>query len=241
MNHALLLCRLLGQKRELHYYSANEMDLHLVDPRTVRDLAPHLLDGQGRLRIMPAKFYAQTTLQERALFGMRHGYYLLPTEELVEYLGRKIAGRRAIEIGAGSGTLAAALGIPATDNRQQERPEIAAYYAALGQAPVPYGAHVETLDAHEAVSKYRPDVVIACWVTHRYDPNRPAAEGNATGVLEEDIVRCCEYIHIGNERVHQHKPIWSLPHEKETPPWLYSRAVNGTPDFIATWPRGARA
>jgi hypothetical protein len=51
------------------------------------------------------------------------------------------------------------------------------------------------------------------------------------------IASCEEYISIGNERVHAAKPIWALPHEKLTPPWLYSRALNGSADFIASWRR----
>jgi hypothetical protein len=42
---------------------------------------------------------------------------------------------------------------------------------------------------------------------------------------------------VGNERVHAAKPVLKIPHEKLTPRWLYSRAVNGSPDFIAVWRR----
>lgn len=45
---------------------------------------------------------------------------------------------------------------------------------------------------------------------------------------------------MGNEQVHERKPIWSLSQKKWTPPWLYSRAVNGSPDFIASWRRDAQ-
>lgn len=58
--------------------------------------------------------------------------------------------------------LAKDLSIPATDNRQQEDGTIADYYAALGQPTVPYGNHVERLDAAAAVAKYWPSIVIAC-------------------------------------------------------------------------------
>lgn len=89
----------------------------------------------------------------------------------------RIKGRIAIEIGAGHGVLAGALSIPATDNRQQEDPELRAYYAQIGQSTVPYGENVEKLDAAAAVAKYRPNIVVACWVTHRFDPKRPHAGG----------------------------------------------------------------
>lgn len=58
------------------------------------------------------------------------------------------------------------------------------------------------------------------------------------GLDEAKIIASCdEYIFVGNEHVHAHKPIWDLPHEKLTPPLLYSRATNGSRDFIAIWRR----
>jgi hypothetical protein len=173
---------------------------------------------------------------------VRHGLYSFATEELCRFLRERVRGRTAIEIGAGHGVLAQALSIPATDNRQQEESAIADHYAALGQPTAPYGAHVEKIDAAAAVSKYRPSVVIACWVTHRFSGDRPELEGSATGVEEGAIIDACdEYIFVGNEDVHARKPIWALPHEKLTPPWLYSRAANGSRDFIAIWRRSARS
>lgn len=212
------------------------MDAYPIDADKVRDISGKLLDEDGILRVVPARILEATTAEERLLFGVRHGIYSFPTEELCEYLRKRIAGRRAIEIGAGHGVLAQALGIPATDNRQQEESGVRAHYRALGQPTVPYGAHVEKLSAMEAISAYRPQVVIACWVTQRFDPLRPDLGGSTTGVDEEAVIEsCAEYIFVGNERVHQNKQIWALPHEKLEPAWIFSRAVNGSPDFIASW------
>ena len=196
------------------------------------------MDQNGHLKVSRAETLKDTTPQERGLFCLLNGMYSLPTQELVNFLHSRIDGRVAIEIGAGTGTLAAALSIPATDNRQQEDGEIKAFYDLIRQTTVPYGDHVEKLDAASAVAKYRPQVVIACWVTHLYDPAHPCAEGSETGVNEAAIIASCdEYIFIGNEKVHQHKPIWALPHEKLTPSWIYSRAMNGSKDFIGIWRR----
>lgn len=209
-----------------------------LDAPGIRDLAPRLLDAQGRLRVVPAAELADTTGEERLRFGVEHGLYGFPTEELVAFLRQRIGGRRAIEIGAGHGQLARALGIPATDNRQQEEAEFRTYYAQLGQPCVPYGNHVEKLDALAAIARHRPEAVIASWVTHRYSPDRHEAGGSVTGIDEEAVIANCDtYIVIGNTHVHRHKPIWAWPHEKLTPSWLYSRAINGTPDFIAIWQR----
>jgi hypothetical protein len=67
------------------------------------------------------------------------------------------------------------------------------------------------------------------------------AGGNEVGVDEPDVLRHCEtYVVVGNEGVHQGKEIWNRPHQIEYPPYVYSRAQNGTRDFIAVWPGTAR-
>jgi hypothetical protein len=217
-------------------------DIALIqDPRNIRDLAPAALEAPGRPRIMPASFYRDTSTVERALFGQRHGIYGLPTAELVDWLRAVIDGRRAIEIGAGHGALAAALGIPATDNKMQVDPLIAQVYAASGQPTVIYGQNIETLDAAAAIAHHRPQVVIACWVTHKYDETRHEAGGNMFGVDEDALLDQCDtYIFIGNTHVHRNKAIWKREHIKIEPDWLYSRAVNGSPEFIAVWERNRK-
>jgi hypothetical protein len=210
-----------------------------VNPGAIRDLAPEVLDDQGRMRVLPAAFWEATTVEERALFGHRHGVYSFPTVELVEYLRALIGDRSAIEIGAGHGVLAEALGIPATDSLQQAKEPWRSHYARLGVPPVPYGPHVVDCHASRAVRRYRPDVVIGCWVTHKYDPARHEAGGNEIGVDEEDILRHCDtYVVVGNEQVHAGKKIWARPHRIEYPPFVFSRAVNGSRDFVAVWRGG---
>lgn len=210
----------------------------VLDIRNVRDRSDDvMLDAAlGRPRIMPAAYYRATSVEERALLGARNALYGLPTEELVAWLKKAIGTRSAIEIGASHGALAAALGIPATDNCMQEDPTIAAVYAAAGQKAITYGADVVQLAASNAIAAYRPQVVVACWVTHLWREDRPGAGGNMFGVDEEEVLENCDsYIFIGNTQVHRHKSIWSRPHRIIYPDWLYSRAHNGTREFIATW------
>lgn len=216
------------------------MEAYALDPHITRDISSIMLDDRGTLKVLPSSVLATTTREERLLFGVLHGLYGFPTDELCEFLRDRIGGRSAIEIGAGHGVLAAKLGIPATDNRQQDDPAIRRHYDRLGQPTVPYGDNVEKLDAAEAVRRYKPSVVVASWVTHRFNPRLPQLGGNESGVDEAAIIQACdEYIFIGNERVHALKPIWGLPHEKISPPWVYSRAMNGHPDFVAIWRRDA--
>jgi len=210
------------------------VDGSLIDTAGARDIAPYVLEN-GIMQPVPADFYRETTAIERALFGQKQGIYGFLTFELIDWLRDRIGGRKAIEIGAGHGALAAALEIPATDSKMQDDPKIAAWYAAHGQPTVTYGRNVEKLDAKAAIRKHRPEVVIASWVTHKYRPARHYAGGNAFGVNEEEVIAKCEYIFIGNTQVHSGKSIWEIPHEIIHPDWLFSRAHNGTPEFIATW------
>lgn len=208
----------------------------VFDPVNTRDLTPELIDEQGHLRVVPASVFANTTTAERAVFGHRHALYGFLTTELIDYLTPLLSGRTALEIGAGHGGLARALGIRATDNCMQADPLIKAHYASMGQPVIQYGPNVEKLSAEQALLKYKPRVVLASWVTHKYDDKRHEAGGNMFGVHEESVIEACEtYIVIGNAQVHAGKSIWQLPHRKITPPWLYSRATNPSPNFIAIW------
>ena len=210
-----------------------------LDVSKIRDISGEVLDADGRLRILPAAYWASVSKDERALFANRYGYYSLPTVELVEHLREVIGKETAVEIGAGSGILAAELGIRATDRKQQEDKRFADTYGTTGgrMPPAPYGPNVETCTGNRAARLYRPDVILACWVTHRYNRARHAAGGNAVGVDEEDLLRHVgRYVFVGNELVHKDKSIWSLPHTIDYPPWLYSRAVNKSRNFIAIWP-----
>lgn len=210
--------------------------MFILDPSKVRDISPLLLDESGRLKVVPASVLQSTTVAERAMFGVRHACYVLPSLELVERLKTLIAGRRAIEIGSGNGVLAQALGIVATDNHQQTWPRIKAQYDLMRQPVIQYGPNVQRMSAEEALREYKPQVVVAAWVTHRYDPARAWAEGNEDGVDERELLQNCEqYLFVGNEQVHKKKAIWDMPHRLEYPPYLFSRAVNQTRDFLATW------
>lgn len=211
--------------------------IDVIDISNLRDLAPDVLDSNGELRILPASFWAGTTRDERAVFGVRYGLYCFPTVELVEWLKRAIGDRSAIEIGSGSGTLAKALGIPATDNRMQEWPEIRAIYEATRQPTVTYGANVECMDALEAVAHYKPQVVVAAWVTHKFDMLRKADGGNVYGVREPELLRQIDtYLFIGNRRTHAGKQLWAkTPAEYIEAPWLVSRAMTDDPNFAARW------
>jgi hypothetical protein len=216
-------------------------DAVFIDPSTVRDLRPDALGADGRLRVLPAAFWASTSALERAAFGMQTGLYSFPTLELVAYLRELIAGRAAIEIGAGHGVLAEALGIPGTDSYQQRLPRYRAVYEHIGQPIVPYGPRVQRMPASQAIRHYRPAVVIGCWVTHKYDPSQHERGGNEAGIDEADVLQhCTVYVFVGHERVHKDKPIWRCRHSIEFPAFVYSRAMPGDGrNFVAVFEGGS--
>lgn len=201
------------------------------DPGTHGALSP-----KGQLQVMPAAFYEQFTQEEISAFAVRNGFYLLPTLELVNWLQEMLGGADVLEIGAGNGVLAAALGARATDNYMQTWPDIVSHYAMLRQATVQYGPNVENIDAHDAIEKYRPEVVLACWVTHRYQAEEHHRGGNMFGVDEGRVLSGCRtYLHVGNARTHAQKPLLTQAHRNYRPAGLVSRSMSPGDNVVWVW------
>jgi hypothetical protein len=99
--------------------------------------------------------------------------YFVPTREFVRALARRLRGRRALEVAAGEGLLSRALAqrgvrIVATDSGKWERPQARMNAREKrkyrGVAGLPLGTNVIRMDAIAAIEKYRPGVVLACWI-----------------------------------------------------------------------------
>ncbi len=216
------------------------MDTFVI-PADTRDLRPDVLSSDGRMRILPAEFWKNTTVAERARFGAHTAIYSFPTVELIGRLKELINNRPAIEIGAGHGVVGEALGITATDSFQQNNPYYRMAIVMQGQKPVQYGYNVMEMHASRAVRRYKPEVVVACWVTHKWDPRHPEREGNEVGVDERDVILNCQrYIFVGNEHTHRHSRIWDFRPHVEYPDYVFSRATTGKRDFIAVVDRPAQ-
>lgn len=182
----------------------------------ITELETEALDGI-MLKCMSAAFYERFTRQQRSFFANKHGFYGLPTDELVEWIKQRIGDRYAIEIGSGNGTLGRALGIRRTDNWIQATPEMRQRYTENRVQPVRYGNDVRKIDYKKAILKFKPQVVVAQWVTN--------VEKNNLGMDEQWILENCEtYIHVGHEKVHACKTILDQPHETHYPPGLFSRS-----------------
>lgn len=207
---------------------------YVVEDLDVRWVDAALLDPQGRVRVLPSADLRKIPQNAARLWCHQRAVYLLPSVELITWLKEKIGGRMAIEIGAGNGAVSRALGIPITDNRCQDWPDVKAHYAASGQPTVQYPSDVETLPALEAVAKYKPQVVIACWVTHLYHPEEHERGGNMYGVDEDALLASGieTYIHIGATTSHSRKRILSRKYEEFRPDFLFGR---GDPEDRVIW------
>ena len=210
-----------------------------ADPEALAQLFERATES-GELRVMNSQFYREFPQEQLSAFAHQLGAYCLPTNGLIDLLDKLILeaspSRSAIEIGAGNGIIGRALGIPCTDNRMQERMDIKALYKASGQPVVRYGDHVQKLNAREAVLHCKPEVVVAAWVTHIYNPAEHWRGGNAFGVDEAAMLKKIKrYIFVGHRSPHQFKPLLDLEPREIVDPCLFSRSMDASGNVIWVW------
>lgn len=215
----------------------------LEEPIAVEPIDALLLDADGFVEPLPAKELACIPPLHLTQWCQTRGRYNVPSVELVAWLMEQIAGRRAIEIGAGMGDLGRQLGIPMTDSYVQVRdPQIRQQIENLGMPILsPPEGVVECLNARKAVLKYKPKVVIAAWVTQRYlqgDEGPPKVNSFVYGVNEIELLSSVDtYIHIGNLSVHGDKRILRRPHREYFLPFLFSRGFHPDENVVHVWNR----
>lgn len=163
------------------------------------------------------------------------GTYVVPTEELIDYLDKLIGLEDTIEICAGNGFIGRELGIPVTDSyQQQDDAGTVMLYQLAGQPCIKYPKDVIKLEANKAVDKFRPHTVLACYATHkwRYD----TMSGNDKGV---DFQRLLRKVHrlilVGNTEVHKDNPLMALPHEEVILPGFITRSAHPETNRIFIW------
>ena len=185
----------------------------------------------GKIVIHSSEFYHRVGLNKTLLLMLEAGIYVLPTTELIQWLKDNIVGT-AIEIGCGNGAIGRALGIPFSDSKMQQRPDIAMIYAMMGQPPIIYPDDVETLEASDAIHKYQPNTVIGGFITMRWDGHT----GNPYGVDTLGIVQSgIKYMMIGNTITHKDNPEMKLPHIEHSFDWLIARVANQGANRIFVW------
>jgi len=161
------------------------------------------------------------------------GAYALITTELVDFCRHLIGDKVAVEICAGHGALGRSLGIPITDRKLMESTDVRVYSAYKDALKIDYPKDVETLTANQAIKKYAPEVVIACWGTQKSVNKKDMGQSNMYGIDEMKITDTVPYyLHIGNTGTHKSKRVRARRHYRITAPWLVSRSTGGENELL---------
>ena len=214
-------------------------DFNIISNHNVDYLNEVFYDEQGGLIVRSYNELKDIPQQHLSLFCTRNGLYSIPTTELIDFLKEEIGQDNlssTIEIASGNGVYGRELGIVATDSYMQADASIQELYDSAGQSTVSYGPNVEKLDAMSAVKQYRPKIVLASWCTHKFISKEAWRGGNSLGVNERNLLSKVEkYIHIGNEKIHNKKPILNKPHRKIKEKWIMSRSQHDQNNVIYIW------
>ena len=201
---------------------------------TTENIRKTVMEGR-EMRILPASVWESFSWSEVRLLLHETGTYVVPTEELIEFLDGLIGEESAIEICAGNGFIGRELGIPVTDSyQQQDDPTTSLLYSLAGQPTIKYPKDVVKLEANKAVDKFRPHTVIACYATHkwRYD----TMSGNDKGVDFQKLLRKVKrLVLVGNTEVHKDNPLMDIPHEEIILPGYITRSAHPETNRIFIW------
>lgn len=225
--------------------ATTQMKFSLLSPTDVSMYDTQLFDTNGVLQPVAASWLDNiynTASNDLRVFCHKHGIYGLMTHELISFIHGLIPeGSKTIEVAAGNGGFGKYLGITSTDSFVQNTPDMQAYYAFLGQPTVKYGAHVEELEASQAIAKYAPDVVFASWATQYAPPNAEMAGGGSIFGLKETEFMCHikKYILYGNENIHGLKELFRATYATQWrvssyryPGFMFSRASDHTKNTL---------
>jgi hypothetical protein len=209
----------------------------VLDPNVLQDISKDLLEPNGKMKLLSYEYYQTLKWENFRLFCHEYARYGIPTKELVHFIKSLIDGKTALEIGAGSGDLGYHLGIKMTDSKIQDSKPVKRLYELTKQPTIKYGKDVEKLEALEAVKKYKPQVVVASWVT-TYSPTATNYGSSPHGINEKEILDLVDtYILIGNLDIHGDKPIMDEFSFEYNLPWNISRAARLENNRIWVWER----
>lgn len=199
------------------------MNIEVLDKVDIGPLRKEVVQGRF-IKVLPASYWM--SLNWNAVRQLMHetGTYVLPTQELINYLAREIEGMRTIEIGAGNGVVGRTLGIPITDScLQRDNKAVNQYYRACGQPTIDYPKDIIKAEAMEAVRRFKPEAVIGCYITHKW--RNDTQSGNDWGIdFERLLPRVKKLILVGNLVTHKDNPLMQLPHLEESFHGLITRA-----------------
>ena len=207
----------------------------IVDTNVSTERIRATVMDRREMKILPASVWESFSWSEVRMLLHQTGTYVVPTEELIDYLDKLIGEESAIEICAGNGFIGRELGIPVTDSyQQQDDKESVLFYKLAGQPTIKYPKDVIKLEANKAVDRFRPHTVLACYATHkwRYD----SMSGNDKGVDFRKLIRKIKrLILVGNTEIHKDNPLMEIPHEEIILPGLITRSAIPETNRIFIW------
>lgn len=235
--------------------AAIEIEPQYVNLDRAKEIANKLSSSDGRIYPIPYSFIKSDTLDTLNLVMQALGLYTFPTIELCEWLSSQIDDdpelepHSAIEICGGTGWIGRQLGIPTTDIKNMENPMVKNIMLESFSVPTIYAEDVETLEATEAVNKYKPEIVIGSYVTSKQlvdkiDKKRAMTIGfrmPGGGVIEQNLMdlarkevkvgvdvkgiirKVYKTILVCNMRTHKNESYVNLPHQSYSFPWLVTR------------------
>jgi len=207
----------------------------IVDTNVSTERIRATVMDRREMKILPASVWDSFSWSEVRMLLHQTGTYVVPTEELIDYLDKLIGEESAIEICAGNGFIGRELGIPVTDSyQQQDDKESVLFYKLAGQPTIKYPKDVIKLEANKAVDRFHPHTVLACYATHkwRYD----TMSGNDKGVDFRKLIRKIKrLILVGNTEIHKDNPLMEIPYEEIILPGLITRSARPETNRIFIW------
>ena len=207
----------------------------IVDTNVSTERIRATVMDRREMKILPASVWESFSWSEVRMLLHQTGTYVVPTEELIDYLDKLIGEESAIEICAGNGFIGRELGIPVTDSyQQQDDKESVLFYKLAGQPTIKYPKDVIKLEANKAVDRFHPHTVLACYATHkwRYD----TMSDNDKGVDFRKLIRKIKrLILVGNTEIHKDNPLMEIPHEEIILPGLITRSARPETNRIFIW------
>lgn len=210
------------------------MDLIILPQGTDTQPIKEGVYKDGEFQILGRSFWNKFSKDQILKFMNEESLYVLPTEELLDFLDKEIGENSAIEVGAGRGIIGRELNIRTTDSHQQSDAFMKALYKAYNTTPIKYPHYIEKIDAVSAARKYRPHTILGCFVTHKWRGDTQS--GNDFGIdMTKMFSFAKKFILVGNKKIHNDNPLMRLPHKEIELDGLITRGFNSELNRIFIW------
>lgn len=221
----------LTQRVNTPFFGEAQMFSEQISTAGIREA---VMDGR-KMRVLPHSEWMKFSWAEIRTLLHETATYVVPTEELIDYLDELIGDEKAIEICAGNGYIGSNLDIMMTDSYQQQDDKMTVMmYDLMRQPRIKYPHTVLKLEASQAVRRMKPHTIIGCYATHKWRDD--VQNGNDKGVDFADVYA---HIHrlvlVGHKETHKHNPMMELPHKEIELPGLLTRAADQSLNRIFIW------